>query len=115
MSGQERPFRFGIAAISTQSRTEWNEHARKAEALGYSTIWMGEHISWGGFAGVPALMSAANATTTLCIACHVFTNDLRNPVMLAADAATLDVLSDGRLEFGLGAGWLVSDCNVPRP
>ena len=69
---------------------------------------MGEHISWGGLAPFPALMAAADATTHLRVATHVLINDLRNPVLLAQEVATLDLLS-GRVEFGLGAGWLMAD------
>jgi probable F420-dependent oxidoreductase len=104
-----KPFRFSMAAAPAQTRTAWIEQARKAEAYGYDTFWMGDHIAWGGLAPIPALMAAAAATTTLRVGCHVFCNDLRNPVMLAAEAATLDVLSDGRCEFGLGCGWLAHD------
>jgi alkanesulfonate monooxygenase SsuD/methylene tetrahydromethanopterin reductase-like flavin-dependent oxidoreductase (luciferase family) len=84
-------------------------HARKVEGLGYSTLVMGEHISWGGLAPFPALMAAADATTHLRVATHVLINDLRNPVLLAQEVATLDLLSGGRVEFGIGAGWLMAD------
>ena len=111
-----RPFRFGVGNIGVQSRAEWVGHARKAEALGYSSLWMGDHPSRGGLDVTVALMAAADATTTLRVASHVFTNDFHNPVLLAQAAATLDLLSDGRLEFGLGAGWLRADydaCALP--
>jgi probable F420-dependent oxidoreductase len=77
---------------------------------------MGDHPSWGGLDVTVALMAAAAATTTLRVASHVFANDFHNPVLLAQAIATLDLLSDGRMEFGLGAGWLRSDfevCAVP--
>jgi len=70
---------------------------------------MGQHPAWGGIDPAVALMAAADATTTLRMAPLAFNNDLHHPVMLAQAAATLDLLSDGRLEFGLGAGWLRSD------
>lgn len=111
-----RPFRFGVSTIPVQSREAWMAHARKAEALGYSSLWMGEHPSWGGLDVTVALMAAADATTTLRVASNVFANDFHNPVLLAQAAATLDLLSDGRLEFGLGAGWLRADfeaCALP--
>jgi probable F420-dependent oxidoreductase len=111
-----RPFRFGAAMIPVRSRGQWTDHARKVEALGYSTLWMGQHPAWGGIEPTVALMAAADATTRLRVATHVLTNDLHNPVLLAQTATTLDLLSEGRLEFGVGAGWLRSDygtCGVP--
>jgi len=84
-------------------------HARNVEDLGYSTLWMGEHPGWGGIPPTVGLMAAAAATTTLRLSSQVFSNDFHNPVLLAQDAAALDLLSDGRLEFGLGGGWLGSD------
>jgi len=109
MLATQRPFRFGVGMTPVQSRSEWAAYAQKAEALGYATLCIGEHLSWGGLGLLPSLMAAAEATTTLRLASHVFTNDLHNPVVLAAEAATLDLLSDGRLEFGLGAGWFHGD------
>ena len=107
-----RLFRFGAGMIPAQSRGQWVDHARKAESLGYSTLWMGQHPAWGGVEPTVALMAAADATTTLRIASHALMNDLHNPVVLAQTATTLDTLSEGRLEFGLGAGWLRSDYEV---
>ena len=60
-------------------------------------------------APAPALAAAAAATTRLRVGVHVFANDYRHPLLLAREAATLDVLSDGRLELGIGAGWMTSD------
>lgn len=93
-------------AVSLQMTTgqRWRE-----ALLGYSTLATGDHIFFGGWAPIPALMAAADATTTLRLATHVLANDFRNPVMLAQEVATLDVLSEGRLEFGIGAGWLALD------
>ena len=102
--------------IPARSRQEWVAHVKKVEDLGYSTLCMGQHPAWGGIEPTVALMAAADATTTLRIASLTFTNDLHHPVLLAQAATTLDVLSDGRLEFGLGAGWLRSDydvCGIP--
>ena len=78
------------------------------EVLGYSTLAMGEHPSFGGQAPFPALMAAADVTTRLRLGTHVLVNDFRNPVLLAQEVATLDLLSEGRLEFGIGAGWLAA-------
>ena len=104
-----RPFRFGVVGLQTPSRAAWIDYARRVEALGYSTLVVGDHIFFGGLAPLPALLAAADATTSLRLATHVLANDFRNPVMLAHEAATLDVLSEGRLEFGMGAGWLMLD------
>jgi probable F420-dependent oxidoreductase len=99
------PFRFGAAAFSATSAAQWTERARQIESLGYSTLLINDHPAWGSFGPFTALSAAAAATTTLRVGCTVFTNDYRNPVMLAKEAATLDLLSDGRFELGLGAGW----------
>lgn len=102
--------------IPVRSRREWVDHARKVEDLGYSTLCQGQHVAWGGIEPMIALTVAADATTTLRVATHVLTNDLHNPVLLAQAATTLDVFSDGRLEFGIGAGWHRADyeaCGVP--
>jgi probable F420-dependent oxidoreductase len=110
-----KPFRFGVGAGPAQSRPEWVAAARKIEALGYSTMVMGEHLGFaevGGMGPIAGLMAAADATTTLRLGSAVFNNDFRHPYMLAQEAATIDMLSDGRLELGLGGGWLKADYDV---
>ena len=104
----EKPFRFGVQVGGGGSASQWADTARAAEDLGYSTFSMADHFD-DTFALVPGLMAAANATTTLRIGALVFANDFRHPVVLARDAATLDVLSEGRLELGIGAGWQTTD------
>jgi probable F420-dependent oxidoreductase len=104
----QRPFRFGVKASTAASRHEWAETARRAEGSGYAVLTVSDHFD-GQLAPVPALMAAADATTTLRVGAVVFDNDYRHPVVLAKELATLDVLSEGRLEIGLGAGWLRSD------
>ena len=96
-------FRFGVQLHRTGSAREWAETARKAEALGYDILVMPDHV--GVLAFGPALAAAAAATTTLRIGTFVLDNDFRHPAFVAQDAATLDLLSDGRFELGLGAGW----------
>ena len=103
-----RPFRFGIQASSARSRTEWVDLARASEDLGYSCLTMPDHYD-DQLAPVPALMTAADATTTLRIGALVWDNDYKHPIVLAKELATMDLLSDGRLEIGLGAGWMISD------
>jgi probable F420-dependent oxidoreductase len=99
-----RPFRFGVVAAYAQSRTAWITTARRAEELGYSTLLMPDRANIGSLAPVPALAVAAEATTRLRVGSYVFCNDYRHPVLLAREAATLDLLSEGRFELGLGAG-----------
>lgn len=100
----QRPFRFGVSAHQARSKAEWIATARRAESLGYSTLQMPDHLG-DQLAPIPALLAAAEATQTLRIGSFVFDNDFRHPVMLAKEAATLDLLSGGRFELGLGAGW----------
>lgn len=104
-----RPFRFGAVGVTAPTAEAWRDCARKVEGLGYSTLVTGDHIAFGFLAPLQALLAAANATRTLRLATHVLANDFRNPVMLAHELTTLDLLSDGRLEFGIGAGWLGLD------
>ncbi|MEN8160807.1 MAG: TIGR03621 family F420-dependent LLM class oxidoreductase [Myxococcota bacterium] len=113
-----KPFRFAVQSFSASSAKEWRERARRVEALGYSTLHLADHVPGPGpaieatnhpiqeLAAVPAIAAAAEATSTLRVGCRVFCIDYRHPAMLAKEAATLDLLSDGRLELGLGAGWL---------
>jgi probable F420-dependent oxidoreductase len=100
-----RPFRFGVNVRDAGSRAEWQDKARKAEALGYAVFLVPDHLA-AMLATLPAVMSAADATTTLRIGTNVLNNDLRHPVLLAREAGTIDLLTDGRLELGLGAGYM---------
>jgi probable F420-dependent oxidoreductase len=101
---ENRRFRFGLTPMGAESRKEWVEQARKAEELGYSTFLVPDHYV-NDFAPIAALSVAAEATSTLRVGSYVFDNDFRHPAMLAKEAATLDLLSDGRVEVGIGAGW----------
>src|SRR5689334_14735 len=103
-----RPFRFGVSVHGSRSGAEWRGIARQAEELGYSTLLMPDHLG-DQLSPIPALVAAADATSTLRVGSLVFDNDFRHPVMLAKEAATLDVLSGGRFELGIGAGWLRSE------
>lgn len=102
------PFRFAIRAVGPPSGPAWAAQARRAEELGYSAVLMPDHMI-RQLAPVPALAAAATATSRLRIGVHVFDNDFRHPLVLAREAAALDVLSGGRLELGIGAGWLRGD------
>jgi probable F420-dependent oxidoreductase len=103
-----RPFRFGVQASGATSAAEWTGLARQAEDLGYATLTMADHFD-DQLAIGPALGAAAAVTTSLRLGTLVYGIDYRHPVVLAKEAATLDVLSDGRFELGLGAGWLAAD------
>ncbi len=95
-------------AAKAASSSEWIETAKKAEDLGYSALLMPDHFG-DQLSPVPALSIAAAATQTLRVGTLVFANDFRHPAILAKDTATLDLLSDGRLEVGVGAGWMTED------
>ena len=103
-----RKIRFGIQLATATTGAEWAELARKAEDLGYSTLFMPDHFG-DQLAPVPALMAAADATTTLNVGALVFDNDYKHPLVLAKEIATIDILSGGRVELGIGAGWMATD------
>lgn len=100
----KRLFRFGVCPGTARSRKDWVEQARKAEDLGYSILLFPDHFV-NDLATVPTLSIAAEATNSLRVGSFVFDNDFRHPAMLAKETATLDLLSDGRVELGIGAGW----------
>ena len=100
-----RPFRFGVTAPTPSAGTDWVKRARRVEQLGYSILVVPDHFR-DHLAPVPALTAAALATTRLRVGSLVFSNDFRHPAVLAKEAATIDVLSGGRFELGLGGGWL---------
>jgi probable F420-dependent oxidoreductase len=103
-----RRFRFGIQLSTASDGPGWAEQARKAEDLGYDTLFLPDHFG-DQLAPIPALMAAADATTELRLGALVFDNDYKHPVVLAKELATIDRLSGGRVEVGLGAGWMASD------
>lgn len=103
-----RPFRFGVQLASAPDAATWVEMARRAEDAGYSTLFMPDHFG-DQLSPTVALQAAADATTTLRVGSLVYDNDYRHPVVLAKDCATIDLLSGGRLELGIGAGWMTSD------
>ena len=98
-----RPFRFGAVAAQAASADQWTTTARHAEELGFSTFLIPDTLG-PTMAPIPALTAAAVATRKIRVGSYVFANDLRNPVLLARECATLDFLSGGRFELGLGAG-----------
>jgi probable F420-dependent oxidoreductase len=102
------PFRFGVQLSRAESGAAWRATARTVEDLGYSTLFIPDHFE-DQFGPLVALTVAAEATTTLRVGSLVFGNDYRHPLVLAKEVATLDVFSEGRVEFGLGAGWMTTD------
>ena len=104
----QHTFRFGVQTSSGRTGEEWAEKARRVEGLGYSTLLIPDHFN-DQLAPMPAMMAAADATTTLRVGSLVLDNDYKHPLIHAKEAATIDVLSGGRLEFGLGAGWMRTD------
>jgi probable F420-dependent oxidoreductase len=102
---EKRPFRFGVQAAGVASRDEWVARAYRAESLGYDILLLPDHFG-AQYAPFPALAVAAEATLSLRVGTFVNAVDYHHPVVLAKEAATLDILSGGRFELGLGAGWL---------
>ena len=103
-----RPFRFAVYAFSAPSGEAWLAFARRVEELGYDALLVPDHLS-RQISPIAALSAAAAVTKRLRIGPYVFANDFRHPLVMAREAATLDYLSGGRLELGLGAGWRRSD------
>ena len=102
------PFRFAVQQGSARSGEAWATLARRAESIGYDMLVMPDHLGQQ-LSPFAALAAAAAATTHLRIGAFVFANDYRHPLILAREAATLDFLSGGRFEMGLGAGWMTTD------
>ncbi|MFL5694969.1 MAG: TIGR03621 family F420-dependent LLM class oxidoreductase [Ktedonobacteraceae bacterium] len=109
----QRPFRFGVLCEEMGTREAWIAKVQRVEELGYATLLLRDHFVAGPFgdqfAPLSALMAAAMITNTLRVGSMVFDNDYRHPVVLGKEVATLDVLSGGRFDFGLGAGWMGSE------
>ncbi|MDP6377684.1 MAG: TIGR03621 family F420-dependent LLM class oxidoreductase [Pseudomonadales bacterium] len=119
-----KPFRFGVQCFNASSGVDWAGKAQRAEALGYSTFSLADHILGPGpalektnhpvqdVAAIPAMAYAAAVTSHIRIGSRVLCIDYYDPVVLAKSAMTIDMLSGGRLELGLGAGWLVEEYNA---
>jgi len=99
----KRPFRFGVVTGQSGSAEEWIAKARRAESLGFSTFLVPDTLGQT-FAPLPALAVVAAATLSIRLGTYVLANDHRNPVLVARESATLDFLSGGRFELGMGAG-----------
>jgi probable F420-dependent oxidoreductase len=101
-------FRFALQVSKADSPQNWRSLARQAEDLGYSTLYVPDHLD-DQWSPMVACAVAAEATTTLRVGTLVLDNDFRHPVLVAKEAATLDILTEGRFEFGIGAGWMTTD------
>lgn len=99
-----KPFEFLAESRDPTSARELGERARRAEAFGYHGLLIPDHIL-DQLSPVPTMAVIAAATDRLRIGAFVFNNDLRHPAVLAQDLASLDVLSEGRLDVAIGAGW----------
>jgi probable F420-dependent oxidoreductase len=97
-------FRFGIDLHQPLPDRSWPDSAREVEALGYSTMFVPDHFD-EGIGPLAAMATAAAVTTTLNVGTLVLDCDFRHPAVLARELASIDLLSQGRLEVGLGAGW----------
>src|SRR5918994_1559132 len=116
-----RPFRFGLQAFEGVTAADWFDTVRRAEDAGYSTLLSSDHYFGPGriseatghrpvdMAPLTSIAMAAAVTSTLRVGCRVFACDFHHPVVLAKEMATLDLLSHGRLEVGLGAGWVAAE------
>lgn len=103
----DRSFRFGVGLTASTSRKEWIAKCQRAEDIGYDVIGVGDHI--GMPSPFPALMLAAEFTQRPRLATTVVNASFHNPALLARDAATTDQFTDGRLELGIGAGYMKSE------
>src|SRR6267143_1721369 len=111
MSRGARPFRFGVQEHSAPNARAWTDKAQLVESLGYKSLYLPDHFT-DQLGPIAALMAAADATRTLRVGSLVIDNDYRHPVVLAKEAATLDLLSGGRFELGLGAGFLKTEYDM---
>ncbi len=119
-----RRFRFGVEMVGPFDGLTWAESARELEQLGYSTLFVPDHLH-EGLGPITAMATAVAATTSLVVAPMVFATDFRHPAVLARELASIDLLSDGRLEVEVPGdnrrwlvGWVLSfggDAVVVRP
>ncbi len=103
-----RRFRFAVELQGPLDEMSWADSARWAEDAGFSTLFVPDHFD-EGLGPIAAMATAAAATTTINVGSLVLAADFRHPVVLARELATIDLLSGGRLELGIGAGWKATD------
>ena len=104
----DRRFRFGVHSSDAAPGSAWVSAARRIESLGFSTLFLRDHFDTQ-LGPIAAMTAAACGTEKLNVGCLVFDNDYRHPLVLAKEMATIDHLSGGRVEVGLGAGWMAPD------
>jgi probable F420-dependent oxidoreductase len=102
-----RPFRFGATCMTMSDRASWQDLARGLADSGYEILTVVDHVGSPGVWG--SLVSAYDAAPGLRVGTLVLNNDLWNPAVLAREALTVDLLTDGHLELGIGAGWNAGD------
>lgn len=108
-----KPFRFGVIGITPlPTMNDWIDRARRTEALGYSTLHLTDHFDRSPVAPLPMIAALAAHTSSLTLGTLVLDNDFRHPAVLAKELATVDLITGGRLEVGLGAGWMTDDYEV---
>ncbi|MBB5916918.1 putative F420-dependent oxidoreductase [Nocardia transvalensis] len=110
------PFRFGVNLMRPESRSDWIEKCRRAEQLGYDVVSVPDHL--GLPAPFPAMVQAAEATERVRLITFVLNVPFYNPALLAREVATVDLLTDGRVELGLGAGYVRAEfeaAGIPFP
>jgi hypothetical protein len=103
---KQRPFRFGAVFRAPHTAATLSELARRLEGEGLDTLLIPDHYLPNVMATGPALIAAANATATPRVGSYAYNNDFRHPALVAREAATVDLLSGGRMEVGIGAGYL---------
>ncbi|MFB9531978.1 TIGR03621 family F420-dependent LLM class oxidoreductase [Nonomuraea roseola] len=104
-----RRFRFAAVVRQAESGKAWADRARRLEATGFDVLLVPDHLVGPRLAPFAAMTAAACATSRLRVGTLVAANDFRHPAVLAKESATLDLLSDGRLELGIGTGWMAAD------
>jgi probable F420-dependent oxidoreductase len=110
MNMDAKPFRFGLgpAGLAATTAQEWRDMARRFEDLGYETVCFGDHLDARPSPGAAAV-AVALWTSRLRVAVHVYANDFRHPGLLAKELATIAMLTEGRFDAGIGAGWMRAD------
>ncbi|MFJ2767225.1 LLM class F420-dependent oxidoreductase [Streptomyces sp. NPDC087300] len=108
----QRPFRFGVNMFVPGSKDEWSAKCRRAEELGFDVVGVADHL---GFPSpFPALMLAAEATERVRLTTFVLNTPFYNAALLARDVASTDQFIDGRLELGLGAGYVKAEFDTAQ-
>jgi probable F420-dependent oxidoreductase len=106
--GARTPFRFAVQSPGHASPAGWRQSAQRFEELGFDVLSLPDHLG-PQLSPLPALAAAAMVTERIRLSMFVLANDLRNPALLARDIATIDAISGGRIELGLGAGWSAAE------